>query len=178
MICLALAARSLVMMTVAASRPRPVTTALHWTAIRNDLAVLDALLDAGADIEATGAVLGGGTALADACGFRNWEAARRLVERGARARLKDAAALGLLDRIETAFAESPGPSPEEVTQALWSASAGGQHEAAVYLVERGADINWAGWDNHTPFDVAEQETATELARWLRTLGAKRASELS
>ena len=75
-------------------------TPLHWAASSDDVAVLDALLDAGADIEATGAVLGGGSALADACGFGNWAAARRLVERGARTRLSDAAALGLLDRVE------------------------------------------------------------------------------
>ena len=70
-------------------------TALRWAASSNDVAVIDALLDAGADIKASGAVLGGGSALADACGFSNWAAARRLVERGARTRLKDAAALGL-----------------------------------------------------------------------------------
>ncbi len=35
-------------------------TPLHWAASSNDVAVLDALLDAGADIEAPGAVLGGG----------------------------------------------------------------------------------------------------------------------
>jgi ankyrin repeat protein len=45
-------------------------TPLHWAARSDDMAVLDALLDAGADIEATGAVLGGGTPLADASGFR------------------------------------------------------------------------------------------------------------
>jgi len=56
-------------------------TPLHWAASSNDVAVLDALLDAGADIEATGAVLGGGTALADACGFGNWGAARTRVAR-------------------------------------------------------------------------------------------------
>ena len=47
------------------------TPRLHWAASSDDLAVLDALLDAGADIEAPGAVLGGGSALADACGFGN-----------------------------------------------------------------------------------------------------------
>jgi ankyrin repeat protein len=41
-------------------------TPLHWAASSNDVAVLDALLDSGADIEANGAVLGGGTPLADA----------------------------------------------------------------------------------------------------------------
>ncbi len=150
-------------------------TALHWAASSNDVEVLDALVDAGADLEATGAVLGGGTALADACGFSNWAAALRLIERGARTRLKDAAALGLRDRIEEAFARSPGPSPGEVTQAFWSACKGGQRKAAEYLLERGADINWLGWDNLTPRDAAEREHAVELADWLRTVGAKRAA---
>ena len=54
---------------------------------------------AGADIEASGSVLGGGTPLGDACGFGNWSAAHRLVERGAFTRLRDAASLGLLDRV-------------------------------------------------------------------------------
>jgi hypothetical protein len=36
-------------------------TPLHWAASSDDVAVLDALLDAGADIEAPGAVIGGGT---------------------------------------------------------------------------------------------------------------------
>jgi hypothetical protein len=83
--------------------------------------VLDALLDAGADIEATGAVLGGGSPLAHAYGFGNWAAARRLVERGARTRLSDAAALGLLDRVKAFFAQGSGPDPQVVTQAFWSA---------------------------------------------------------
>jgi uncharacterized protein len=47
-------------------------TPLHWAASSDDVAVLDALIDAGADIEAAGAVLGGGSPLADACGFGNW----------------------------------------------------------------------------------------------------------
>ncbi|HBI44167.1 MAG TPA: hypothetical protein DDY78_15135 [Planctomycetales bacterium] len=58
-------------------------TPLHWAASSNDIAVLDALLDAGADIEAPGAVIAGGPPLADATAFGNWEAARRLVQRGA-----------------------------------------------------------------------------------------------
>ena len=45
-------------------------TPLHWAASSDDVAVLDALLDAGADIDAPGAVIGGGTPLADATGIR------------------------------------------------------------------------------------------------------------
>src|SRR4029077_942655 len=40
-------------------------TPLHWTASSNDVEVMDVLLDAGADIEARGAVIAGGTPLAD-----------------------------------------------------------------------------------------------------------------
>ncbi|PYJ97168.1 MAG: hypothetical protein DME23_16930, partial [Verrucomicrobia bacterium] len=74
-------------------------TPLHWAASSNDVALLDALLDAGADIEAPGAVIGGGTPLADAVGFGQWKVARRLIERGARTTLAQAAALGLMDRV-------------------------------------------------------------------------------
>jgi hypothetical protein len=75
-------------------------TPLHWAASSNDVRVLDALLDAGADIEAPGAVLGGGPPLADATGFGQWQAAHRLVERGAQTTLSEAATLGLMDRVE------------------------------------------------------------------------------
>ena len=47
------------------------------------------LLDAGANIEARGGVIGGGTPLDDAWAFGQWNAARRLVERGARPTLRD-----------------------------------------------------------------------------------------
>ncbi len=152
-------------------------TPLHWAASSDDVAVLDALLDAGADIEAPGAVLGGGTPLSDASGFGNWAAARRLVERGAATRLSDAASLGLLDRVEMIFAQTPGPDREEITQALWSACNGGQLAAAQYLVEHGADINWIGWDEKTPLDLVDENTEAELASWLRAQGAKHAKEL-
>jgi hypothetical protein len=59
-------------------------TPLHWAASCDDVEVLDALLDAGADIDAPGAVIGGGTPLDDATAFAQWRAGYRLVERGAR----------------------------------------------------------------------------------------------
>jgi ketosteroid isomerase-like protein len=62
-------------------------TPLHWAASSDDIEALDALLDAGADIDADGAVIGGGTPLADAVAFGQWNAARRLLERGARTNL-------------------------------------------------------------------------------------------
>jgi uncharacterized protein len=153
-------------------------TPLHWAASSDDVEAIDALLDAGADIEASGAVLGGGTPLADACGFGQWHAARRLVERGATTRLEDAAALGLTDRLEAAFATDPIPARDEVTSAFWSACHGGQRHAAEYLLDRGADLNCIGWDELTPLDAASQAEASELVDWLRSKGAKTASELT
>jgi uncharacterized protein len=86
-------------------------TPLHWAASSDDDEVLDAPIDAGADLEAPGAVLGGGTPLADAVGFGQWRAARRLLERGARTTLWQAAALGLVDRVEEHFAAADPPHP-------------------------------------------------------------------
>ncbi len=79
-------------------------TPLHWAASSDDVAALDALIDAGADIDAGGGVIGGGTPLADARAFKQWAAAQRLVERGASTTLHDEATLGLLDRVEGRFA--------------------------------------------------------------------------
>jgi uncharacterized protein len=152
-------------------------TPLHWAASSDDTEALDALLDAGADIEATGSVLGGGTALADAVGFGQWRAARRLVERGATTRLFDAAALGLMDRVQVHF-RGDEPSREELDGALWNACHGDQQPVAEYLLGRGADVNWIGWGNQTPLDVAVQSEAGTLSEWLRHKGAKTAVELT
>jgi ankyrin repeat protein len=48
---------------------------------------------------------------------------------------------------------------------------------AEYLLERGANINWIGWDDKTPLDLVAEESQPELAAWLRARGAKHASEL-
>ena len=61
-----------------ANSPVAPETPLHWAASSDDVAAIDALLDGGADIEAPGAVIGGGTPLADAVAFGQWRAARRL----------------------------------------------------------------------------------------------------
>jgi ankyrin repeat protein len=151
-------------------------TPLHWAASCDDVAALDALLHHGADIEAPGAVIGDGTPLADAVAFGQWKAARRLVERGARTTLWQAAGLGLMSRVEEYFASEP-PTPEEVTGAFWCACHGGQRAAADFLLSRGADLNWIGWDKLTPLDAASRSGAKELVEWLRSQGAKSAPEL-
>ena len=153
-------------------------TPLHWAASSDDVEVLDALLDAGADIEAPGAVIAGGTPLTDARAFGQWGAAHRLVERGAQTTLDDAATLGLLDRVERKFAGETQPSPEDVNRAFWGACHGGQRPAAEYLLDRGAELNWIPqWEPLTPLDAAERGEAAELVEWLRARGARSGSEL-
>jgi uncharacterized protein len=151
-------------------------TPLHWAASSNDVEALDALLDAGADIEADGAVIGGGTALADARAFLQWDAAYRLVERGAETTLSDAATLGLMQRVDGHMAREP--SADEINAAFWGACHGGQLRAAEYLLDRGAEVNWIPyWEPLTPLDAAERSAAGELVEWLRAHGATPASEL-
>ena len=133
-------------------------TPLMWAASSDDVALVDALLDAGADVEATGAVIGGGTALDDAWAFGQWNAARRLVERGARPSLLAAAALGL-----------PLAASGDVTHAFWAACHGGQREAAETLLARGADPHWVGWDDLTPAAAARRSGFDELADWVAGL---------
>jgi uncharacterized protein len=152
-------------------------TPLHWAASSDDVAVLDALLDAGADIDAPGAVIAGGTPLTDARAFAQWNAARRLVERGAQATLDDAAALGLMDRVETHFAGETPPSQDDLDRAFWCACHGGQQASAEFLLDRGAELSWLPpWEEQTPLDAAERSEARELVEWLRARGARSASE--
>jgi len=145
---------------------------LHWAASSDDVDALEALLDHGADIEALGAVIGGGTPLADAVAFGQWRAARRLVERGARTTLWQAAALGLQRRVEDCFATDPPAAPDEITNAFWCACHGGQLAAAQYLFERGADLNWVGYDQLSPLDAAKRSGSLDLVVWLREQGAR------
>jgi ankyrin repeat protein len=151
-------------------------TPLHWAASSDDVDVAAALISAGANIEATGASIAGGTPLDDAVGYGCWQVARLLVERGARVeRLWHAAALGRMSRVEELLAGQPTPTTEDINNAFWQACAGGQRRVAEYLLAKGADINWIpDYAKDTPLDAAgnlETRRGT-LVEWLRGLGAK------
>jgi len=146
--------------------PNCVETPLHWAASSNDVAALDALLDAGANIEATGAIFTGGAPLSDAVVFANWNAARRLVERGATPTWWQAAALGMLDLVRARWQEQPPPTSDEITRAFWHACRAAQQNTAAFLVERGADPDWVGWDHKTPRQVARESGDSDFIAWL------------
>ena len=151
-------------------------TPLHWAASCDDVAVLDALLDAGADIDADGAVIAGGTPLFDARAFRQWRAAFRLVERGARVAPADAATLGLVDRVRARL--DGAPAVAEIDDLLWHACHGGRLETAVLLLDHGADLDAIPeWERLTPLDAAGHTGAHALVSELRRRGAHTAAEL-
>ncbi|KAK2591313.1 hypothetical protein QQS21_010997 [Conoideocrella luteorostrata] len=150
-------------------------TALHWAASCDDVAVLDALLDAGANINAGGGVIAE-TPLADARAFLQMKAAHRLVERGADATLQDVATLGLLDKVKGFYGESLEGRPDEqdTNFALWNASHGGQIEVVQFLYGQGADVNTVPpWENLTPVDAARRSEAGDVVEWLETKGGRR-----
>lgn len=152
-------------------------TPLHWAASNDDVDLIDALLDAGADLEAPGAVVGGGTPIADATAFGQWQAADRLLAHGARTNLFQAATLGLSDRLKRELAASPPPDAAAVTQAFWGACHGGRQSTASQLLLRGAELNWVGFDDLTAVDAAERSGANRLATWLRKRGGRSAADL-
>ena len=149
-------------------------TPLHWAASNDDVALIDALLDAGADIEHEGSSIDGGTPLSCAVGYGQWAAARRLVERGAKTLLWHEAALGLMAAIKRRVEGRPSPQPESLSGPFWSACHGGQLAAAQYLLAHGADLDWpAPWSDETPLDIAEKAGRSEVVAWLLEQGAAR-----
>jgi hypothetical protein len=140
-------------------------TALHWAASNDDVELLDALLDAGADIEHPGSSIDGGSPLQSATGYGQMQAVRRLVERGAVYFVWHAAALGMMPELEGLIAEAPGP--DDLSGALWQAANNGHLGAARLLVEHGADVSWRSpWSDETPVDVARAHGHDALAAWL------------
>src|SRR5438132_9978071 len=128
-------------------------TPLHWAASGDDVEVAEALIIRGANVQAMGGSIAGGTPLDNAIGYGCWRVARLLVRRGARVdKLWHAAALGMLARTEELLREA---SQEEINNAFWQACSGGQRRAAELLLAHGADLNWVpDYAKGTPLDQA------------------------
>jgi uncharacterized protein len=95
----------------------------------------------------------------------------------------EAAALGLVPRLQERFDEEPLPTRADVTAWFWAACHGGQRATAELLLGRGADVHWvAHWDGLTPLDAARRsetegrQGAAEVVSWLQSLGARSAAE--
>jgi len=142
-------------------------TPLHWAASNDDVELVDALLDAGADIEHPGSSIGGGPPAESALGYAQWKALRRLYERGATMNLARAAALGLMPLVTELATATPPPDGDELGIAFWNACRAGQLETARYLEGRGADRDWrAPWSGETPLDAARAAHRRAVVAWL------------
>ncbi|KRF42297.1 ankyrin repeat domain-containing protein [Paenibacillus sp. Soil787] len=155
-------------------------TPLHWAASSDDVDVAAALIAGGADIGVRGGSIAGGTPLDNAVGYGCWNVARLLVQRGARVdKLWQAAALGMMSRIEELMGSYPAPNVDDITEAFWQACSGGQRRVAEYLISKGADINGVpGYTDQTPLDAAGSlDTRRDtLVSWLKSKGAKSSKE--
>lgn len=146
---------------------------LHWAASNDDVTLIDALLDAGADIECPGSSIGGGPPIQSAIGYGQWQAVRRLYERGAVTPLSGLAVLGLADQVAEALAES-NIDREELSLVLWNTCRVGDIVIARMLIEHGADIAWhAPWSGQTPVDIARATRQDHLLPWMEGLTSSR-----
>jgi uncharacterized protein len=161
-----------------AGGPQGQETPLHWAASNDDVELVDALLDFGADVNVPGSIIGGLGPVADAAVFGGQRAGLRLVERGARTNIFQAAALGLVDLVRAELEREPDLDGERITQAFWAACRAGHPDVATLLIESGPNINWVGWNDETPLDAARDAEAAELAAWLHARGARSAAELA
>ncbi|HKE16083.1 MAG TPA: M56 family metallopeptidase [Kofleriaceae bacterium] len=166
--------------------------ALLEAARRGDLAAVDALLDAGADANAT--VPGDGSPLIVASCEGRAEVVRRLLDRGASPGLAVrgdgnplivAARDGRLDIV--ALLLDRGASIDQIVpddeNALIQASAAGQLKVVELLVRRGADVNARAWaalssgkpprgEWRTPLGQARRGGHTAVIDLLRGAGAR------
>lgn len=139
---------------------------LHWAASNDDVELIDALLDAGADIERAGSSIGGGPPIQSALGYGQWRAVRRLRDRGATTGLQHAVVLGLTEAVAAAI-QDPGLPGEDVSLALWNACRRGDLVIARMLLDRGADPAWlAPWSGQTHADIARESGQDHLLPWL------------
>lgn len=162
-------------------------TPLHWAASCGNGVAVDALLDAGADIDPLGGIFDGCTPFEEAIIFEHYGAAERLLARGAASYLPGAAALGQMERVRDYFTESGilrldvgmlpqwkgTPSAQVLLdRAFQFACRAGHLEIAKLLKERGADV-----DSRTPartsaLDEAQKNGHAEVVAWLSATGAE------
>lgn len=165
-----------------AGDPEKGETALQWAASSDDVVLAELLLDAGTPVDGVGDDL---RPLTQAIWYECPQVAALLVRRGATLDLELAAALGRMDRLATCFDadgrlqasacrhhHDPAKSPAQLlAEALCFAVYGGSIEAAQYLLDRGSEVNSAGWDGASPLHWAARGTVTAMVELLVERGA-------
>lgn len=159
-------------------------TPLHWAASANDAIAVDALLDAGAEVDALGGIFGGCTPYEEAIIFEQYDAARRLLERGATDYLPGAAALGAEDLID-GFFDADGnvrtdrgvlphwnsvPAAQTVLdRAFQFACRAGHLDISKRLLDRGAEPTALTPANTSALDEATKNGHAHIVDWLNSI---------
>jgi ankyrin repeat protein len=169
-----------------ADDPAVAETPLHWAASANDVAAVDALVAAGADVDALGGIFGGCTPYEEAIIFENYDAARRLLAAGATNYLPGAAALGddaLIDQFFDAAGEVRldvgvlphwsvvPPKKIILDRAFQFACRAGHLGIAKHLLRRGADLDALTPTNSSALDEAVENNHADVVDWLTSLHA-------
>jgi hypothetical protein len=132
-------------------------------------AMLEVLLEAGADINARSKWWAGGFGLLDTAGPA---VAARAIERGATVTVHAAARLGMIDKLKELIAADPalvharggdGQTPLHFASTI---------EIAGYLIDHGADINARDVDHESTPAQYMVRSRPEIARYLIRRGAK------
>ena len=159
-------------------------TALHFAAEIGDLAFTTALVEAGADVDARDRR--GETPLLKALHAGPWkpepatDVVEYLLSKGAILSTHVAAAMGDVNRLRSAFDESPdhiNDLDDQGCTSLFYAAKNNQPAAVSYLLEQGADVNKACADGQTPVSTAtlhtfSQECDLEMLQALVDAGAE------
>ncbi|MBT8487240.1 MAG: ankyrin repeat domain-containing protein [Gemmatimonadetes bacterium] len=140
---------------------------LHAAAQTDHVAVVEVVLDAGADVARK--AKWGHTALEWAANMNARRAAETLLDRGARLTLWSAAGLGRLEDVHS-FLES-GPDPEAISEAFYIACRNGALEVARLLREHGAEVDALGYFDAPAIHWAAINGHEEVAGWLAEEGA-------
>jgi hypothetical protein len=161
--------------------PGVAETPLHWAASSNDVAAVEALLDAGATVDALGGIFGGCTPYVEAIIFEKYGAAQLLLDRGAANWLPGAAALGHADMVAGFFDDDgnlrgdvghllhddiPPTAPVFVDRAFQFACRAGHLEIAKFLLTRGADPAAISPAHTSARDEAVANDHDDVVRWL------------
>jgi ankyrin repeat protein len=171
-----------------------VATSVHPKEAGVQMALLELLLDHGANVNRPGVAGNQHSIVWGSLANGQGRAAQFFADRGAPLTLREAAGVGRLDVVRRSFNEQghpqPGVSEEELAESLRYACGYGHTEVARFLLERGADPNvanqqgeatlhWAMWGPHVEIvemllargvrvdvnDGARQATPLDWAIW-------------
>ena len=153
-----------------------VATSVHPEKAGVQIALLETLLEYGANIDHPGLAGNQHSAIRGCLANGQGGAARFLASRGAHMDLEEAAGVGRLDVVSRSFDESgalgPDATQEQMESGFMYACGYGRTEIVQFLLERGIDPDWRNKDGQTGLHWATYGEHVEVVRLLLQRGAR------